>query len=110
MSILEPGKKIAICSDHAGYELNSIVEGYLMSQGIEYEDFGTDSDASIREYARLSAGMWSLPSLHAPTIMPMCLCFPHVSSSPLSHSQLLTHSLQHPSTVVVTSVASPRFP
>ena len=50
MSILEPGKKIAICSDHAGYELKSIVEGYLMSQGIEYEDFGTDSDASC-DYA-----------------------------------------------------------
>ena len=50
MSILEPGKKIAICCDHAGYELKSIVEGYLMSQGIEYEDFGTDSDASC-DYA-----------------------------------------------------------
>lgn len=50
MSILEPGKKIAICSDHAGYELKSIVEGYLMSQGIKYEDFGTDSDASC-DYA-----------------------------------------------------------
>ncbi len=35
--------KIALCSDHAGYELKSIIEGYLESQGIEYEDFGTFS-------------------------------------------------------------------
>lgn len=46
MSILESGKKVALCSDHAGYELKSIIEGYLMSQGVEYEDFGTDSAAS----------------------------------------------------------------
>ena len=43
MSILQPGKKIAICSDHAGYELKSVIEGYLLSQGIECEDFGTFS-------------------------------------------------------------------
>ena len=35
--------KIALCSDHAGYELKSIIEGYLESQDIEYEDFGTIS-------------------------------------------------------------------
>lgn len=35
--------KIALCSDHAGYELKSIIEGYLESQDIEYEDFGTFS-------------------------------------------------------------------
>lgn len=46
MSILKSGKKVALCSDHAGYELKSIIEGYLMSQGIEYEDFGTDSTQS----------------------------------------------------------------
>lgn len=46
MSILEFGKKIALCSDHAGYELKSIIEGYLMSQDIPYEDFGTDSAQS----------------------------------------------------------------
>lgn len=50
MSILKPGKKIALCSDHAGYELKSIVEGYLTSQGIEYEDFGTFSAESC-DYA-----------------------------------------------------------
>ena len=41
MSIICPGKKIAICSDHAGYGLKSIIEGYLESQEIAYEDFGT---------------------------------------------------------------------
>ena len=35
--------KIALCSDHAGYELKSIIEGYLESRDIEYEDFGTFS-------------------------------------------------------------------
>lgn len=35
--------KIALCSDHAGYELKAIIEGYLESQDIEFEDFGTFS-------------------------------------------------------------------
>lgn len=43
MSILKDGKKVAMCSDHAGYELKSIIEGYLESQDIEYIDFGTNS-------------------------------------------------------------------
>lgn len=38
--------KIAICSDHAGFGLKSIIEGYLEAQGLEYEDFGTYSDES----------------------------------------------------------------
>lgn len=38
--------KIAICSDHAGYELKSIIEGYLDANHIEYEDFGTHSAES----------------------------------------------------------------
>lgn len=46
MSILRPEDKIALCSDHAGYELKSIIEGYLESQGIEYQDFGTFSAES----------------------------------------------------------------
>lgn len=50
MSILEEGKKIAICSDHAGYELKGIIEGYLLSQGIECDDFGTYSADSC-DYA-----------------------------------------------------------
>jgi ribose 5-phosphate isomerase B len=38
--------KIAMCSDHAGYELKSIIEGYLEANGHEYEDFGTYSAES----------------------------------------------------------------
>lgn len=43
MSILKDGKKVAMCSDHAGYELKSIIEGYLESQNVDFEDFGTNS-------------------------------------------------------------------
>lgn len=46
MSILQEGKKVAMCSDHAGYELKSIIQGYLDSQDIEYTDFGTNSTDS----------------------------------------------------------------
>lgn len=38
--------KLAICSDHAGFALKSIIEGYLEAQHIEYEDFGTYSEES----------------------------------------------------------------
>ena len=38
--------KIAICSDHAGYELKSIIEGYLEANDLAYEDFGTYSAES----------------------------------------------------------------
>ena len=34
---------IAICSDHACYELKSIIEGYLEANNKEFEDFGTSS-------------------------------------------------------------------
>ncbi len=40
MSILKEGKKPALCSDHAGYELKCIIEGYLQSMGVEYDDLG----------------------------------------------------------------------
>lgn len=46
MSIVQEGKKVAMCSDHAGYELKSIIQGYLESQDIEYTDFGTNSTDS----------------------------------------------------------------
>lgn len=46
MSILESGKKIALCSDHAGYELKQIIIAYLNERGIETEDFGTNSEDS----------------------------------------------------------------
>lgn len=41
---------IAICSDHAGYELKSIIEGYLEANNLEFEDFGTFSAESC-DYA-----------------------------------------------------------
>lgn len=41
---------IALCSDHAGYELKSIIEGYLEANGREFEDFGTFSAESC-DYA-----------------------------------------------------------
>lgn len=44
--ILQEGKKVAFCSDHAGYELKSILEGFLEAQDIAYVDFGTDSAES----------------------------------------------------------------
>lgn len=37
---------IAICSDHAGYELKSIIDGYLEANNLEFEDFGTFSAES----------------------------------------------------------------
>lgn len=43
-------EKIALCSDHAGFELKSIVMGYLESQNIEYIDYGTFTAASC-DYA-----------------------------------------------------------
>lgn len=37
---------IAICSDHAGFEMKSIIEGYLEADNKEYKDFGTYSAES----------------------------------------------------------------
>ena len=39
-------RKIALCSDHAGFALKEIIRGYLESQDIEYVDFGTFSNDS----------------------------------------------------------------
>lgn len=43
-------KTIGFCSDHAGYEMKTILEGYLDSMGREWKDFGTDSTDSC-DYA-----------------------------------------------------------
>lgn len=43
--------KIAIACDHAGLELKSALKAYLDSRMIPYEDFGTDSTASV-DYPR----------------------------------------------------------
>lgn len=50
MSILKQDKKVALCSDHAGFELKSTIEGWLTGRNIEFEDFGTHSSASC-DYA-----------------------------------------------------------
>lgn len=39
-------KPIALASDHAGFDLKAIVEGYLEARGVAYKDFGTDSAES----------------------------------------------------------------
>ena len=50
MTILKPGLKVAMCSDHAGYDLKEAIEAHLTAAGIEFEDFGTHSEESC-DYA-----------------------------------------------------------
>ncbi len=50
MNILREGVPVAVCSDHAGFDLKEIVKAHLASRGVVCEDFGTDSDASC-DYA-----------------------------------------------------------
>ena len=40
-------KPIALAADHGGYELKEAIKAHLQEQGIAYEDFGTDSTASV---------------------------------------------------------------
>lgn len=55
--ILRPGKPVAICSDHAGYELKEAIKQHLQAVGIATEDFGTDSEESCDypDFAHLCA-------------------------------------------------------
>jgi ribose 5-phosphate isomerase B len=46
MTIINENLPVGLCSDHAGYELKSIIEGYFEARGIKYNDFGTDSAES----------------------------------------------------------------
>ena len=46
MTILKPNFPVALCSDHAGFEMKQAVIGYLKQQGIAYKDFGTYSTDS----------------------------------------------------------------
>lgn len=39
--------KIALGTDHAGYELKEDIKKHLISKGIEVKDFGTNSDESV---------------------------------------------------------------
>ena len=50
MSILKKDIPVGFCSDHAGYEMKMIIEGYFDSLGIAYKDFGTYSADSC-DYA-----------------------------------------------------------
>lgn len=40
-------KRIAMGTDHAGYELKNILKSHLENQGYEVSDFGTDSSESV---------------------------------------------------------------
>ncbi|HKJ40852.1 MAG TPA: ribose-5-phosphate isomerase [Sunxiuqinia sp.] len=40
-------KKIALGSDHAGYDLKEVIKKHLKSKGYEVIDFGTDSEESV---------------------------------------------------------------
>lgn len=50
MTILKEGIPVGFCSDHAGYEMKNVIEGYLDSKNIKWTDFGTDSTESC-DYA-----------------------------------------------------------
>ncbi len=39
--------KIALASDHGGYELKEAIKAYLEEKQVDYIDLGTDSDASV---------------------------------------------------------------
>ena len=40
-------KPIALAADHGGYELKEAIKAHLTERGIAFEDFGTDSAASV---------------------------------------------------------------
>lgn len=42
--------KVGIASEHAGYKLKETLKRYLMSEGYEVVDYGTDSEESV-DYA-----------------------------------------------------------
>lgn len=44
---MEQREKIAIGSDHGGYELKEIIVGYMFSKEVEVIDCGTDSPESV---------------------------------------------------------------
>jgi ribose 5-phosphate isomerase B len=50
-------KKIAIGSDHAGFEMKEAIKKHLISQGYEILDFGTDSEqaADYPDFCRPAA-------------------------------------------------------
>ncbi len=87
--------KIAVASDHAGFERKQAVLKYLQEQEIEYNDFGAYSAESsdypdfahplanavrptnTREFVRLFAGCLKLPCWPGCITMPMFAHFLH---------------------------------
>lgn len=45
---------IALGADHGGYRLKEAIKAYLQEQGMEYQDFGTNSEDSV-DYALIAA-------------------------------------------------------
>ena len=51
-------KPIALAADHGGFELKEALKRHLEARGIPYQDFGTDSSASVDypDYALTACG------------------------------------------------------
>jgi ribose 5-phosphate isomerase B len=45
--LIQKMNKIAIASDHAGFEYKEILKVHLKAKGFDIEDFGTDSNAPV---------------------------------------------------------------
>lgn len=45
-SIISGNKPLGMCSDHAGYEMKTVIQGYLDSMGVKWHDYGTYSTES----------------------------------------------------------------
>lgn len=46
MNILKPDTPVALCSDHAGFDLKCAIADWLDAHEIAFRDFGTDSSES----------------------------------------------------------------
>lgn len=46
MTIIDPNKPLAMCCDHAGYELKEQLKRWLEERGVRVDDFGTCSSES----------------------------------------------------------------
>ena len=73
--------KIAIGADHAGYKLKEEIKSFLRGKGVEYQDFGVDSDqldddypdAGKRVAEKISEGRFERGILICGTGLGMCL-------------------------------------
>ncbi len=121
---------IGICSDHAGFELKSIVEGYLEANNREYKDFGTYSAESCdyADFAHPCAlavesgecypgiamcgsgnGIAMTLNKHQGIRAALCLCFPPGSSRRSWLLPLSTHSCTRSSRVDAMPAALRKF-